>query len=68
MVPKEEFDKLKAEVEHMKKLLIKAKLYDEANNEPNCEMEEKVAFFVELLELLFCELHGFLLASSFFAP
>ena len=47
---RQEFDDLKKEVEHMKKLLIKAKLYDEANNEPNCEMEEKVAFLKKIAE------------------
>lgn len=41
-ISRAEFDALKKEVEHMKQLLIKAKLYDESSNEPNCEMEEKV--------------------------
>lgn len=41
-VPRHEFDKLKAEVEEMKALLIRAKAYDEANGEPHCEMEEKM--------------------------
>ena len=40
----EEFDKLKKEVEEMKELLRKAKIYDEVNNEPNCEMEDKMNF------------------------
>ena len=43
-VSQEEFDKLKAEVQEMKELLRKAKIYDEVNNEPNCEMEEKMNF------------------------
>lgn len=43
-VPQEEFDKLKKEVEEMKELLRKAKIYDEKNNEPNCEIEEKMEF------------------------
>lgn len=49
-VSQQEFDDLKKEVEQMKKLLIKAKLYDEANNEPNCEMESKVAFLKQVAE------------------
>lgn len=42
LVPRAEFDKLKADVEEMKALLIRAKLYDEANGEPDCEMTDKV--------------------------
>jgi len=40
---RKEFEELKKEVEEMKKLLQRAVRYDEANNEPHCEMEEKVA-------------------------
>src|SRR4029077_15180212 len=38
-----EFEALKKEVEELKKLLVRAKEYDEKNGEPNCEMDEKVA-------------------------
>jgi hypothetical protein len=51
-VSRQEFDKLKAEVEEMKKLLIKAKLYDEQNNEPECEVEDKVALLKKVAELV----------------
>lgn len=51
-VSREEFDRLKAEVEEMKKLLIKAKIYDEENNEPNCEMEDKVALLKKVAEMV----------------
>lgn len=51
-VSKEEFDKLKKEVEEMKQLLIKAKIYDEKNNEPNCEIEEKMAKLREIAKLV----------------
>jgi hypothetical protein len=51
-VTKKEFDKLKAEVEEMKKLLIRAKLYDEANNEPSCEVEEKMEFLRKVAQLV----------------
>jgi hypothetical protein len=47
-VSRTEFEKLKKEVQDMKELLIKAKLYDEKNNEPNCEMESKMAFLKEI--------------------
>lgn len=49
-VSQAEFDKLKKEVEEMKALLKRAKLYDEANNELNCEMEEKVKFLKQIAE------------------
>ena len=49
---REEFDALKKEVEEMKKLLIKAKIYDEKNNEPNCEMEEKITLLKKVAELV----------------
>lgn len=41
-ISRDEFDALKREVEDMKKLLLRAKEYDERNGEPHCEMEEKV--------------------------
>jgi len=42
-VSRAEFEALKKEVEEMKTLLKRAKEYDEKNNEPNCEIEEKMA-------------------------
>ena len=42
-VNRAEFEALKKEVEEMKALLKRAKEYDEKNNEPNCEIEEKMA-------------------------
>ncbi len=51
-ITREEFDSLKKEVEDMKALLIKAKIYDEKNNEPNCEMENKVAFLKEVAKFV----------------
>lgn len=47
-VSREEFDRLLKEVEDMKALLIRAKKYDEDNNESECEMEDKV----KLLKLI----------------
>jgi hypothetical protein len=41
-ISRQEFDDLKKEVEDLKALLIRAKAYDERNNEPDCEMEEKM--------------------------
>lgn len=51
-VPRHEFDALKREIEEMKKLLQRAKEYDERNNEPHCEMDEKVALLKKVAELV----------------
>lgn len=51
-VTKQEFDALKKEVEDMKALLKRAKIYDEQNNEPNCEMEDKVQMLKKVAELM----------------
>lgn len=50
LVNAEELYRLKAEVEEMKALLKRAKLYDEVNNEPDCEMKDKVAFLKKVAE------------------
>lgn len=49
---REEFDALRREVEDMKALLIRAKAYDEANGEPDCEMDEKLAVLRKVAELV----------------
>lgn len=41
-ITRQEFDDLKKEVEEMKKILTLAAEYDKKNNEPHCEMEQKV--------------------------
>jgi len=51
-VQQHEFDALKKEVEDMKKLLLRAKEYDERNGEPHCEMDEKVALLKRVAELV----------------
>lgn len=47
-----EFEKLKKEVEELKILLQKVKIYDEVNNEPNCEIEEKMDFLRKVAALV----------------
>jgi hypothetical protein len=37
-----EFEQLRKEVEEMKQLLIKALDYDKRNNEPDCQIEDKL--------------------------
>ena len=51
-VSKAEFEKLKKEVEELKILLKKAKIYDEVNNEPDCEIEEKMDFLRKVAALV----------------
>lgn len=43
-ITRKEFEDLKAEVDFLKDLLIRAKKYDEDNGEPDCELDEKIAF------------------------
>lgn len=52
LISREEFDALKKDVEEMKKLLIRAKEYDRKNNEPDCEMDEKVALVKKIADLV----------------
>ena len=49
---REEFNALKKEVENMIKLLERAIKYDKDNNEPACEIEEKVALLKKVAELV----------------
>lgn len=43
-VTRAEFDELKRQVAEMVALLKRAKKYDEDNNEPDCELEDKMNF------------------------
>lgn len=51
-VTREEFDALRRDVLEMKALLRRAKAYDEANGEPDCEMDEKLAVLKKVAELV----------------
>ena len=42
-VSREEFNSLKESVEELVELLKRAKIYDEEHDQPDCEMEEKIA-------------------------
>lgn len=57
---REEFEQLKKEVLEMKELLKKAKIYDEENNQPDCEMEEKVELVRKVAKLVGVELDDIL--------
>lgn len=47
-ISRKEFDELKNEVLLLKDLLKRAIKYDEANNEPHCETESKIAFLKQV--------------------
>jgi hypothetical protein len=51
-VSREEFDRLKNEVEELRTLLQAAKKFDEATGQPDCEVEEKVALIKRVAELV----------------
>lgn len=53
-----EFNKLKEEFEALKELLKAAKIYDEATDQPNCEMDEKVEILKKVAKLLGVDLSG----------
>lgn len=52
-----EFEALRRDVEEMKALLIRAKAYDEANGEPDCEIDEKVEILKRIAELVGIDLY-----------
>lgn len=54
---REEFEALRRAVEDMKSLLIRAKIYDEENGEPDCEMEEKVEMLKRIAEMVGVDLY-----------
>ena len=55
-----EFEALKKSVEELKKLLIAAQKYDEAQGEPHCKHEDKVALIRKLAELVGVDMRGVL--------
>ena len=52
LVTKSEFEALRKEVLEMKELLKRAVEYDKKNNQPHCEMDEKVALLKKIAELV----------------
>ena len=51
-VSREEFDKLKRDVEELKKLLLAGKEFDEKTGQPHCEHEDKIALIKKIAELV----------------
>lgn len=47
-----EFQKLKKDVEELKKLLLAAKKYDEAVGEPDCEVDDKVELIKKIAAMV----------------
>lgn len=63
-VSKEEFDRLKREVEELRKLLSAAKAFDAATGQPNCEVDEKVALIKRIAEYVGVDLRDVLDVSD----
>jgi len=61
---KDDFDNLKKEVQIMKEQLARAKEYDKANGEPDCEIEDKMAFLREVAKLVGIDLDEVLKKDS----
>jgi hypothetical protein len=51
-VSKADFDELKREVMDMKELLKRAIKYDQDNNEPECQIEEKMELLRKMAEMV----------------
>lgn len=51
-ISKKDFDALKAEIEELKKLLLAAKRFDEATDQPECHDEEKIALIRQIADLV----------------
>lgn len=51
-ISKQEFDDLKHEIEELKELLRRAKQYDIDNNEPDCEIDEKMDKLKRVAEIV----------------
>lgn len=51
-ITRQEFDELKRQVFEMKELLKRAKEYDARNNEPECEVDEKMDVLRKVAKLV----------------
>lgn len=51
-VTRAEFDELKRQVAEMVELLKRAKAYDERNNEPDCEIDEKMELLRKVAKIV----------------
>jgi hypothetical protein len=51
-ITRTEFDQLREEVRALRDLLHAAKIYDERTGQPDCEVEEKIAFIRQAAELV----------------
>lgn len=52
LVSKEDFTKLRADVDEMMALLKRAKLYDDATGQPDCENEQKMVLLRNIAKLV----------------
>lgn len=56
----EEFEALRREVQELKELLKAAKKFDQATGQPDCEMDEKIAFIKQVAEFVGVDLQDVL--------
>lgn len=63
-ISRAEFDALKREVEALKQLLKEAKAFDEATGQPECQMDQKVAFIRQIADALGVDMADVFPASS----
>lgn len=59
-ISREEFEELKKDVQEMKSLLKRAKIYDEEHGEPDCQKDEKIALLRKIAELVGVDLEDVL--------
>ena len=57
---KQDLEALRKEVLEMKELLKKAIEYDKKNNEPNCQIEDKIAILKKVAEIVGVDLKDIL--------
>lgn len=51
-ITRAEFEQLKNEIKELKKLLLAAKEYDKNTNQPDCEVDEKIALLKKVAEMV----------------
>lgn len=63
-ITRAEFDQLRRDIEDMKALLKRAKDYDEKNNEPDCEIDEKMDLLRKVAKLVGVDLDDVIKPAS----
>lgn len=64
LIDREEIKNLKRDIEEMKRLLKRAKKYDEDNGEPDCEVDEKMELLRKMAEVVGIDLDDVIGATT----